>query len=86
MRNVATEVARHGVQINAVGTNYINFPEYWAAVGGDTADIRAKVEAQVPLGRMGELDELAEFCKVFLNGRMGFATGQTNQFDGGWSV
>lgn len=86
IRNVAAEVAPHGVQVNGIGTNYMNFPQYWAAVGGDTPERRAKVEAQVPMGRMGELDELAQLCKVFLDGRMGFATGQTVQFDGGWSV
>jgi NAD(P)-dependent dehydrogenase (short-subunit alcohol dehydrogenase family) len=86
VRNVAAEVAPHGVQVNAVGTNYMDFPQYWAAVGGETPERRAKVEAQVPMGRMGGLDELAAFCAVFLDGRSGFATGQTVQFDGGWSV
>ena len=86
VRNVAAEVAPHGVQVNAVGTNYMNFPGYWAAVGGETPEKRAKLEAQVPMGRFGEMDEFPEFCKVFLDGRMGFATGQTIQFDGGWSV
>lgn len=86
VRNVAAEVAPHGVQVNAVGTNYMNFPQYWDAVGGDSPERRAKIEAQVPMARMGELDELAQFCKVFLDGTMGFATGQTVQFDGGWSI
>lgn len=86
VRNVAAEVAPRGVQVNAVGTNYMNFPGYWAAVGGETEERRAKLEAQVPMGRFGEMDEFAEFCKLFLDGRMGFATGQTVQFDGGWSV
>ena len=86
VRNVAAEVAPHGVQVNAVGTNYMNFPGYWAAMGGETPEKRAKLESQVPMGRMGEMDEFAEFCTVFLDGRMGFATGQTVQFDGGWSV
>lgn len=86
VRNVAAEVAPHGVQVNAVGTNYMDFPAYWAAMGGETPERRAKLEAQVPMGRMGQMDEFAEFCKVFLDGRMGFATGQTVQFDGGWSA
>lgn len=86
VRNVAAEVAPHRVQVNAVGTNYMNFPGYWAAVGGETPEKRAKLESQVPMGRFGEMDEFAEFCKVFLDGRVGFATGQTVQFDGGWSV
>jgi len=86
IRNVAAEVAPHGVQVNGIGTNYMNFPGYWAAVGGETPERREKLEAQVPMARMGELDELAQLCKVFLDGKMGFATGQTIQFDGGWSV
>ncbi len=86
VRNVAAEVAAHGVQVNAIGTNYMDFPQYWAAVGGETPERRAALEKQIPLGRMGKLDELAHLCKVFLDGRVGFATGQTIQFDGGWSV
>jgi 3-oxoacyl-[acyl-carrier protein] reductase len=86
IRNVAAEVAPKGVQVNGVGTNYMNFPGYWEAVGGETPEKRAKLESQVPMGRFGEMDEFAEFCKVFLDGRVGFATGQTVQFDGGWSV
>lgn len=86
IRNVAVEVAPHGVQVNGIGTNYMDFPQYWAAIGGETPERRAAVEAQVPMQRMGGLDELAELCKVFLDGRMRFATGQTVQFDGGWSV
>jgi 3-oxoacyl-[acyl-carrier protein] reductase len=86
VRNVAAEVAPHGVQVNAVGTNYMDFPQYWAAVGGETPERRAKVEAQVPMRRMGGLDELAAFCTAFLDGRTRFVTGQTVQFDGGWSV
>ena len=86
VRNVAAEVAPHGAQVNAVGTNYMDFPGYWAAIGGETPEKRAKLEAQVPMGRFGRMDEFAELCKVFLDGRIGFATGQTIQFDGGWSV
>lgn len=86
VRNVAVEVAPHGVQVNSVGTNYMDFPGYWAAMGGETPEVRAKLESQVPMGRFGEMDEFAAFCKVFLDGRVGFATGQTVQFDGGWSV
>lgn len=86
IRNVAAEVAPHGVQVNGVGTNYMDFPQYWAAVGGETPERRGKIEAQVPMARMGGLDELASLCKVFLDGSMRFATGQTVRFDGGWSI
>ena len=52
-RNVAGEVARDNVQVNAVGTNFMDFPEFLAATGATDPDVRAAVEAQVPLGRSG---------------------------------
>ena len=32
-RNVAAEVAKTGVQVNAVGTNFMDFPEFLRASG-----------------------------------------------------
>ncbi|MFZ0172537.1 MAG: SDR family NAD(P)-dependent oxidoreductase, partial [Acidimicrobiales bacterium] len=49
-RNVADEVARYGVQVNAVGTNFMDFPEFLAASGATDPGVRAKIESQVPLG------------------------------------
>src|SRR4051794_2312851 len=49
-RNVADEVARHRVQVNAVGTNFMDFPEFLRASKATEPEGRAKVEAQVPMG------------------------------------
>jgi NAD(P)-dependent dehydrogenase (short-subunit alcohol dehydrogenase family) len=84
-RNAASEMARHNVQVNAVGTNYMDFPEFRRASGADDPEVRKKIEAQVPLGRLGTLDEFAHFCLPFLDGRSTFATGQYVSFSGGWS-
>ena len=35
VKNVAAEVARHGVQVNAIGTNFMDFPEFRRAAGAD---------------------------------------------------
>ena len=53
VRNVADEVAATGVQVNAVGTNFMDFPEFLAANGATDPEGRARVEAQVPMGRLG---------------------------------
>lgn len=50
---VAAEVARHGVQVSAAGTNFVDFPEFLAASGANDPAVWAKLEAQVPLGRPG---------------------------------
>lgn len=85
VRNVAAEVARHGVQVNAVGTNYMDFPEFLRASGGNDPEVRARLEAQVPLGRLGTVEECAALCAGFLDGTCGFVTGQFVAHDGGWS-
>ncbi len=84
-KNAAQEMAKHNVQINAVGTNFMDFPEFRRATGADDPTVRTKIESQVPLGRLGTLDEFAHFCMPFLDGRSTFATGQYVSFSGGWS-
>ena len=84
VRNVAAEVAGKGVQVNAVGTNFMDFPEFLKANRAEDADGRARVEAQVPMGRLGTLDELANFAAVFVDGTSRFQTGQFVSFSGGW--
>ncbi len=85
VRNVADEVARHNVQINAVGTNFMDFPGFLAANRADTPEGRERVEAMVPMKRLGTLDEFAAFCAVFLDGTSGFTTGQFVPYAGGWA-
>jgi 3-oxoacyl-[acyl-carrier protein] reductase len=85
-RNVAAEIARNGVQVNAVGTNFMDFPEFLAASGaGKDPAVRAKLEAQVPLGRLGTMEEFASFCMPFIDGTSRFTTGQFVAYAGGWA-
>ena len=84
-RNVAAEVARDGVQVNAVGTNFMDFPEFLAASGAEDPAVRARLEAQVPLGRLGTMEEFASFCMPFIDGTSGFTTGQFIAYAGGWA-
>jgi NAD(P)-dependent dehydrogenase (short-subunit alcohol dehydrogenase family) len=83
-RNVAAEVARNGVQVNVLGTNFMDFPEFLRANGVVDAETRAKVESQVPLGRLGTLEEFAAFCMPFVDGTSRFTTGQFVAYAGGW--
>jgi 3-oxoacyl-[acyl-carrier protein] reductase len=84
-RNVADEVARDNVQVNAVGTNFMDFPEFLAATGATDPEVRARVESQVPLRRLGSMEEFASFCRVFLDGTSTFTTGQFVAYAGGWA-
>lgn len=87
VRNVAGEHAGSGVQVNAVGTNFMDFPDFIKANGLDeNPERRAKVEAAVPMKRLGTMDEFAHFCAVLLDGTSRFQTGQFFSYSGGWSV
>jgi 3-oxoacyl-[acyl-carrier protein] reductase len=85
VKAVAQEVAPKNVQVNAIGTNYMDFPEFHAAVGSDDPAVRAEIEKQVPLGRLGQMGEFASFCRVFLDGTSTFTTGQYISYAGGWA-
>ena len=85
VRNVALEVARHGVQVNAIGTNFMDFPEFIRANGADDPEVRAKIESRVPMRRLGTVDECAALCATFLDGTSRFVTGQFVAHDGGWA-
>ena len=85
VKNVAAEVARHGVQVNAIGTNFMDFPEFRRAAGADDPAVRARIEAAVPMRRLGTVDECAAFCMPYIDGTSGFTTGQFVAYAGGWA-
>jgi len=84
VRNVADEVVGRNVQINAIGTNFMDFPGFLRANRAEDPEGRARVEANVPMGRLGTMDELAHMALPFVDGTSRFTTGQFLGFAGGW--
>jgi 3-oxoacyl-[acyl-carrier protein] reductase len=85
VRNVAGEVASRGLQVNAVGTNFMDFPDFLRATGADDPAVRAVVEGMVPMRRLGTMAEFASFCMPYVDGTSGFTTGQFVAYAGGWA-
>lgn len=85
VRAVGLEHAASGVTVNAIGTNFMDFPGFRDANGMDDPARAERVLGQVPMHRLGSLEELAEFTAVLLDGRTRFQTGQFFSFSGGWS-
>ena len=84
IRNVAGEVAGQNVQVNAIGTNFMDFPGFLVANRALDAEGRARVEAMVPMGRLGTMEELAHMALPFIDGTSRFTTGQFVGYAGGW--
>jgi 3-oxoacyl-[acyl-carrier protein] reductase len=56
-----------------------------AKQGGTTPDaIRAKWEAQIPMGRLGEPREFAALAAFLASDRASYITAQNIAVDGGW--
>jgi len=76
---LARENASKGITVNCIAPGYIN-TEMVAAVD---AAILEKIVAKVPVGRLGEAEEVAR-CVVFLaDEKAGFITGETISVNGG---
>ena len=80
-RYLACELAPRGIRVNALAPGYIRVPmspSMQAVSGGDD-----EVVKQVPLGRLGEPDEMAEVIEFLLSDRASYITGTTLYADGG---
>jgi 3-oxoacyl-[acyl-carrier protein] reductase len=80
IRNAALELARDAITVNGVEPGFIAKPGR-GALGSDEA--MAEIAEDVPLGRMGEADDIA-FAMLYLASREAkYVTGQTIVVDGG---
>jgi NAD(P)-dependent dehydrogenase (short-subunit alcohol dehydrogenase family) len=86
LQSVGLELADSGVQLNVVGTNFMDFPGFLKGNRAETPEGRARVESLVPMKRLGSMAEFAHFCAVFLDGTSRFQTGAFVPYAGGWAL
>jgi 3-oxoacyl-[acyl-carrier protein] reductase len=84
-KNLARTVARRGVRVNAVAPGNILFDGgSWARKLAERPEqVRAYVEAEVPAGRFGTADEIADVVAFLASDRAAFVTGACVVVDGG---
>jgi 3-oxoacyl-[acyl-carrier protein] reductase len=79
MRTAAIELAPFGITVNAVMPGNI-FTEGMDGLGPDYI---AKMEASIPMKRLGTVDDIANAALYFASDEAGYVTGQTIVVDGG---
>ena len=84
-RSLAREAAAHGIQVNVVAPNYLYSEAYYprARFIDDPAG-KAEIAGKVPMGRLGEPEEIGELIGFLASGKSQFVTGQVIDFTGGW--
>jgi NAD(P)-dependent dehydrogenase (short-subunit alcohol dehydrogenase family) len=81
-RTLALEVAARKITVNAIAPSTIDAPLLHAA----PADVRERMVASVPVGRIGQPADVAWAVLFFASDEAGFVTGQTLYVCGGRSL
>lgn len=76
---LSQEGARYGVTVNALAPGYID-TDMVAAV---PSDVLEKIVARIPVGRLGQADEIARGVAFLCGEDAGFITGSTLSINGG---
>jgi len=82
---LAREVARHGINVNVVCPGPTNTPLFQEAFGGNDK-LAAALKQAIPLGRLGEPDDLAGAVAFLASDDAAFITGQTLSVSGGLTM
>lgn len=85
VQSLAKELGRDGITVNAVGSNYVENPDYFPPSLTSNPDAMRKMTAQIPLGRLGKPEELAAAICFLCSDGAGFVTGHTLAHAGGWA-
>ncbi|MFV8836144.1 acetoacetyl-CoA reductase [Aquisalimonas sp.] len=78
-RSVAQENARKGITVNAIAPGYIA-TDMVSAVPGDVLE---RIVAQIPVGRLGHAEEIAQAALYLVSDDAAFITGATLAVNGG---
>jgi 3-oxoacyl-[acyl-carrier protein] reductase len=78
-RALAHELAPHRIRVNAIAPGWIH-----TDMTDPLAPLHPMLEAQTPLGRLGEPDDIAWAAVYLASDEAGFVTGQCLSPNGGW--
>ena len=90
MKTLASELASDGILVNTICPGKIatdrleQLDQVRAAAEGITvAELQQDAAKDIPLGRYGKPEELADFAAYLLSARNSYMTGSVYNFDGG---
>src|SRR5215467_9034862 len=85
-KTLSLEVAKHNINVNTICPGYIEttrLEKVFAADGSDPRVMRAKLEAEIPMHRIGSVDDVAAMVALLVSPRGRYTTGAAIAVDGG---
>ena len=78
-KSIAQEVAKKGVTVNAIAPGYVGTDLVMAI----KPEVREQIVATIPMGRLGQPEEIAHLVRYLSSELAGFMTGATLNINGG---
>lgn len=85
-KSVAADYVAQGIRCNAICPGTVDSPSLHDRLRamGDYDKALREFKARQPMGRVGNVDEIAALAVYLASDESGFTTGQTHIIDGGW--
>ena len=81
---MALDLASHGIRVNTLCPTFVRTP--MTAPFFNDPEFRAKTLARIPLGRVGEVEDLMGAILFLASDASGLMTGASLKVDGGWTA
>ena len=82
---LAKELAASNIQVNAIGPNYVENPDYFPDELISNPETLKRITKHIPLGRLGKPQELAALIAFLASDKADWITAQVIPFSGGWA-
>jgi 3-oxoacyl-[acyl-carrier protein] reductase len=85
-KTLSIELGAHGINVNTICPGYIDttrLEKVFGAPGESAGAMRKDLIAQIPLGRIGTVGDVASLVALLVSPRGNYITGTTIQVDGG---
>jgi 2-keto-3-deoxy-L-fuconate dehydrogenase len=90
-KSVAADFVGRGIRCNAICPGTVQTPSLnerirvqASSTGRSEAEVRASFVGRQPMGRLGEVNEIAFLATYLASDESGYTTGQVHIVDGGW--
>ncbi len=82
-KEMALRYGRRGVRVNTIAPGYMATPFTLERIAGE---YRKQVEESIPMGRMGQAEDIAAAAAFFASDDSSYVTGQLIVVDGGFTI
>lgn len=85
-KTLSLELAKHNINVNTICPGYVEtqrLEKVFAAGGEDPEVVRAQLTAEIPMGRIAMVDDIANMVAILVSERGRYTTGTAIQVDGG---